>query len=224
MLLEGAEAISDLSLLQKWWGYGVRIIGPVWAGTKYCGGTFAPGSFTNEGYNLLDEMAKLGYILDISHMSEKSVLEALDYYDGDIIASHANAKSLINNVSGERHLTDEAIVSLAERGGVIGVIPYNKFLYSDWAPTMDRQCVTIEMVADHIDHICQITGSDIHVGIGTDFDGGFGYPEVPIEINTISDLQKIAQVLDKRGFTNDSIRNIMGYNWVNRLIRSFPED
>ena len=222
MLLEGAEAVDDIEELNKWWDSGVRIIGPVWAGTKYCGGTKRPGAFTQEGFRLLDEMSSWGYILDVSHMSERSMLEAIDYYDGNIIASHANAKNMIKNVTGERHLTDEAIKKLSKRGGVIGVIPFNKFLDEDWHRDLDREFVKLDLLIEHIDHICQITGSDAHVGIGTDFDGGFGYPEVPYELNSIADIQLIAHYLEKKGFNDDNIKNIMGYNWIRKMKVSLP--
>lgn len=88
------------------------------------GGTFEQGDFTNEGYALLEIMAELGYTLDISHMNEVSALQALDRYEGPVIASHANARSLIKNIEGERQLTDRTIRRLIERGGVMGVVPF----------------------------------------------------------------------------------------------------
>jgi len=223
MTMEGAEGIGSLDELHKWWELGVRIIGPVWAGGRFCGGTRQNGSFTSEGYKLLEMMAELGFVLDMSHMSEVSVLQAVDRYEGEMIASHANAKALLKNVPHQRHLTDTAIKRIAERSGVIGVIPYNNFLKSDWSPADNRKDITLEHLVDHIDHICQLTGSIEHAGIGSDFEGGFGFPDVPYEIDTISDLQKIALVLQKRGYCPDDIKQIMGYNWIKKMRSALPQ-
>lgn len=222
LLMEGAEGIGALEELEEWWERGLRIVGPVWAGTRFCGGTIEPGEFTREGLGLLEVMGGLGYTLDISHMNEISALQALDRYDGPIIATHANARALLKGVEGERHLTDRTIRQLVERDGIMGVLPFNRFLRPDWRNSDDRQLVTLHTLAAHIDHICQLAGDARHVGIGTDFDGGFGWPAVPYEINTIADMQKLAQVLTEYGYSQDSIQDIMGNNWRRHLERTLP--
>ena len=73
--------------------------------------------------------------LDISHMTEASALQALDRYEGPVIATHANARALIKGVQGERHLTDLTIRRLIERDGVMGVLPFNRFL----RPELDQR-------------------------------------------------------------------------------------
>ena len=87
ILMEGAEGVRSPGELEEWWSAGVRIIGPAWHGTRFCGGTGEPGPLTRQGFALLDGMAQLGFILDISHMDEKAALQALDSYPGRIIAS-----------------------------------------------------------------------------------------------------------------------------------------
>lgn len=223
MLMEGAEGIRAPEEMEEWWEMGVRMAGPVWAGTRFCGGSYEPGEFTSEGYALLEVMAGLGYTLDISHMTETAALQALDRYEGPVIASHANARALIKGVQGERHLTDLTIRRLIERGGVMGVLPYNRFLRPDWSNSDDRQMVTLRTLAAHIDHICQLAGNALHAGLGTDFDGGFGWPAVPYEIDTIADLQKLAPVLAEYGYSDESIGNILGNNWRRHLERNLPE-
>jgi len=222
MSMEGAEGIRRPEEMEEFWNLGVRAAGPVWAGGRFCGGTIEPGVFTREGYELLEIMADLGYILDLSHMNEQSALQALDAYSGTVIASHANARALLKGLPGERHLTDITIRRLAERGGVIGVIPFNKFLLPGWSDTDDRRLVTLETVAAHIDHICQLTGSSEHVAVGTDFDGGFGWPSVPQEIDTIADLPKLETVLRRRGYSETDISAVLHGNWLGILERSLP--
>ena len=220
--MEGAEGIRHPNEMEEYWELGVRAAGPVWAGTRFCGGTFEPGSFTSEGFELLEVMADLGYILDVAHMNEHSVLQALDAYSGTVIASHANARALLKGFPGERHLSDIAIRRIAEHGGVIGVLPFNKFLLPGWSETDDRHLVTLETLAAHIDHICQLTGSAAHVALGTDFDGGFGWPAVPEEIDTIADMPRLESVLQQRGYSEKDISAVFHGNWQRILESSLP--
>jgi membrane dipeptidase len=222
MLMEGAEAIGEPEEVEEWWQAGVRIIGPVWAGTRFCGGTMEPGGFTSEGFRLLEKMSEAGFPLDISHMNEISALQALDRFEGIVIASHANARALLKNVQGERHFTDAVIRGLFERGGVEGIIPYNSFLVPGWTPTDSRQAVPLDMVAAQIDYLCQIAGDSLHAALGTDFDGGFGWPSVPDGIDTIADLQKIGPLLAQRGYNEKDIENIFGGNWRRFLEKALP--
>jgi membrane dipeptidase len=224
MSIEGAEGLRDPQELEEWWEAGVRIVGPVWAGTRYCGGSMEPGKFSKEGFELLEVMADLGYVLDISHMTEISALQAIDYYDGIIIASHANARALLREDPRDRQLTDTVIRSLIERGGTIGVLPYNRFLDSDWHPGSSRDNIKLEMLTEHIDHICQIAGDALHVGIGTDFDGGFGLSSVPAEIDNISDVQKLEPILLKKGYEPEDVAAIFGTNWHRFLKIALPEN
>jgi membrane dipeptidase len=222
MLMEGAEAIGDPGEVEEWWQAGLRIIGPVWAGTRFCGGTMEPGGFTSDGFRLLEKMSETGFPLDISHMNEISALQALDRFEGIVIASHANARALLKNPQGERHFTDAVIRSLFERGGVMGVIPFNSFLVPSWTPADGRQAVPLDMIPAQIDYLCQMAGDSLHAALGTDFDGGFGWPSVPDGIDTIGDLQKIVPLLAKRGYNEQDIENIFGGNWRRFLEKALP--
>jgi membrane dipeptidase len=222
MLMEGAEGVANPGNLEEWWERGVRLIGPVWAGGRYFGGTKEPGQMTSEGRDLLSKMAELGFILDLSHMSEESVLQALDFYPGTVIASHANCKALLKDFPTQRHFTDQAIQRLVERGGVMGVVLFNVFLSLEWKMNHRREEVTLDLVVAQIDHICQIAGDARHVAIGTDFDGGYGWPAVPLEIDTIADLQKLAPKLAQRGYNQADIAAIFGTNWQHMLEGSLP--
>lgn len=221
-LLEGAEGIQSIGHLRELQQAGLNIVGPVWSGIRFCGGTRQPGEFTAEGYELLKVMAELDMVLDVSHMNEKSILQALERYEGAVMASHANARALIAEDLHERQLSDQAIKRLFERDGIIGVIPYNRFLKSDWKTTDDRKTVMLGKLVMHIDHMCQIAGDSKHVGIGTDFDGGFGYPDIPYELDTIADLQKLIPLLADRGYNDSDIEAILGLNWRHFLENNLP--
>lgn len=223
LAMEGAEGIADPREMEEWWQAGLRMVGLVWSGGRFCGGTNESGGFTPQGYQMLETLASLGYALDLAHMNEISALQALDAYPGEIVVTHANAKALIKDVQGERHLPDLTIRRIGERGGVIGILPFNRFLLPSWKNEDDRAQVTLQHVAAHIDHICQLTGSTQHVAFGTDFDGGFGYPAIPLEMDTIADLQKIAPILTEKGYTDTQISEIFGKNWQRILQRILPE-
>jgi membrane dipeptidase len=220
--MEGAEGVRDPGELEAWWERGVRLIGPAWAGTRFCGGSREPGPMTAEGFALLEKMAELGFSLDLSHMDEKAALQALDFYPGQIIASHGNALALLKGSESNRHLTDRVIHGILERGGMIGLVPFNAFLKAGWKRGDRREEVHFDLLIGQIDYICQMAGDAQHTGIGSDFDGGFGLQSVPIDIDTIADLQKIAALLSEKGYSTEDITAILGGNWIFRLRQVLP--
>jgi membrane dipeptidase len=222
ILMECADGVRAPAELEEWWARGVRIIGPAWAGTRFCGGTGEPGPLTQEGYALLDGMASFGFVLDLSHMDQQAALQALDHYQGNLIASHANALALLPGSESNRHLPDRVIQGILERNGVIGVVPYNLFLKAGWQKGGDRAEVPLDAVAAQIDYICQLAGDAWHAGIGSDFDGGFGVESTPAGIDSIADLHRLAPLLAARGYSDDDIAAIFGLNWRRMLERSLP--
>lgn len=222
LLMEGADAIRSPQELEEWWALGLRLLGPAWAGTRYSGGTGEPGPLTNEGRELLAAMADLGFTLDLSHMDEAALLQALDSYEGNLLASHSNAKTLLPHSASNRHLSDRAINGIIKRDGVIGVVPFNAFLQDGWQLSHGREQISLLHVVTQIDYICQLAGDANHVGIGSDFDGGFGLESVPKEIDSIADLQKLAPLLAERGYTDENIAAIFGQNFIKHLAKSLP--
>jgi membrane dipeptidase len=223
MTIEGADCVRDIGELEEWWARGVRLIGPAWAGTRFAGGTREPGGLTKEGFALLEGMGVLGFCLDLSHMDEAAALQTLDVYTGQLIASHSNALRLLKGSDSNRHLTDRVIRGLVERDGVIGIVPFNGFLKAGWKRGDRRDELTLQHVAVQIDTICQIAGSANHVGIGSDFDGGFGWQSVPPGIDSIADLQKLVPLLEERGYAPSEIAAILSGNWLRKLRQFLPE-
>jgi len=221
-LMEGGDAICTLDELPEWWERGVHIIGPAWISTRFCGGTREPGPLTKDGHALLEVMADLGFTLDLSHMDWAAARQALDVYDGSIIASHANALRLVKDGDSNRFLPDDIIERLVEREGIIGIVPFNRFLIQTWKDSDSREACPLEMVAAQIDYICQKAGNSRHVGFGTDFDGGFGLQQVPAGIDTIADLHKLVPMLASQGYNQDDIDSIFGGNWIKFLKKSLP--
>jgi len=224
LLIEGLEGIRDAKELEEFWEHGVRMAGMVWAGTRLCGGAFVPDGkgFSQEGLEFMKVMSELGMSLDLAHMNDQSALEALDRYQGAVLASHVNARALIKGYSGERHFTDEVIRGLIDRDGVMGLVPFNHFLDYEWTHATGKQAITLDHLVKQVDYICQMAGNARHVAIGTDFDGGYGANAIPAEIDTIADFQKLVPVLKSRGYAEDDIASIMGNNWRRFVERTLP--
>ena len=222
-LMEGAEGIVDLDELPAWWEHGLRMIGLAWAGNRFCGGTREPGKLTAEGRDLIGAMAEVGFVLDLSHMDEPAALECLDLYPGQIIASHANAAKLVKGYNSNRLLSDEVIRKLIARDGLIGVIPINPFLNADWKTDGGKAAISLRLVAEQIDYICQIAGDVRHVGLGTDFDGGLGVEQAPSEINTIADLPRLFPFLEELGYDSEEIERIASGNFLEMIETILPE-
>jgi membrane dipeptidase len=109
---------------------------------------------------------------------------------------------------------------LIERDVVIGAVMDAWMLEPNWVrgqTTPER--VTLETVVDHIDYVCQLAGNARHAAIGTDLDGGYGTEQCPNDLDTIADLQKIPDILRRRGYSEPDIELIMHGNWKNHFQR-----
>lgn len=218
MLMEGADPIADARDLPKWWQRGVRIIGLTFGDTKYGTGmragtaTFKPGGLTAAGMDMLDKMAELGFIWDISHLTEEGVWQGFERRHPRACASHANVQALTPT---NRHLSDAVIRALAERGGVIGLTLGNSFLEPRWEDD-ESIPITLEHVRRHAQHIANLVGWSA-VGIGSDLDGGFGFEETPAEINTAADLHKVGSIAPAQ-----HREDVLGGNWLNFLRSALP--
>jgi len=141
----------------------------------------------------------------------------MDNYGGPVWASHNNCRALVDH---NRQFSDEQIKELITRKAVIGVALDAWMMAPNWIrgeSTPDNMGVTLLQMADNIDHICQLAGNAMHVGIGTDLDGGFGKEQCPADLDTIADLQKIPQLLSKRGYSSLDIENITSGNFLRFL-------
>jgi membrane dipeptidase len=215
--MEGADPIAEPEQLAEWYDAGLRLLGLTHYGPgRYAGGTATELGLTELGPPLLAEMARLGVVLDLTHCSDQSFWQALERYDGPAIASHNNCRALVPH---QRQFDDDQLRAIAARDGVIGAALDAWMLKPGWsigAPS--NPTVTLSDVADQIDYICQLTGSSRHAAIGSDLDGGFGREQSPQDLDTITDLQKLAGLLAARGYGPDDIAAIMHGNWL-RLLR-----
>src|SRR5439155_24176151 len=196
---------------------GLRIIGPAHYGVSpYAHGTATEGGLFPPGKPLLKEMERVGMILDVTHLADQSFDEALDNYGGPGLASHHNCRALVPD---QRQLTDDQIKRLVARGGVIGTALDDWMLYPGWVRgESNPELVKLEAMVDHIDRVCQLAGNARHAAIGTDLDGGFGTEQTPCDLDTIVDLQRIPDMLRRRGYKPEDVEGIMFGNWV-RFVR-----
>ena len=213
--LEGADSILSFDHLQQAYADGLRAIGPAHYGPGvYAHGTDSTGGIGQKGKELLKEMEQLNIVLDTTHLCDESFWEALDHYNGPVCASHNNCRALVPH---HRQFSDEQLRVLIERNAVIGVVMDAWMLVSNWqrgTSTPQSMNVSLELIADQIDHICQLAGNSLHVGIGSDLDGAFGNEQCPMDIDTIADLQKMAAILANRGYSFEDVGNVCSGNWV----------
>ncbi|RWY50099.1 dipeptidase [Mucilaginibacter gilvus] len=218
--LEGADSFVDVSYLERAYNNGLRAVGPAHYGPgRYANGTDATGKMGANGLELLKEMERLNVILDATHLCDDAFWQALDNFNGHIWASHNNCRELVNH---NRQYSDEMIKTLIDRGAVIGAALDAWMMVPGWVrgqSTPKGMSCNMEVMADHIDHICQLAGNTLHVGMGTDLDGAFGKEQCPYDLETIADLQNVPALLKKRGYTDDDIDNMMHGNWL-RFLRS----
>lgn len=215
--MESADPILQPSDLEQWYAAGLRFLGPAHYGQgRYVGGTGVESGFTSMGFELLDEMQRVGVTLDATHLSDKAFWEAIEHYDGLMIASHNNCRALVPH---QRQFSDKQLAKIIERGGVVGVAFDAWMLKTGWVQGVStNEDVTLSTIVDHIDHICQLTGNTNHVGIGSDLDGGFGREQSPVDLDTITDLQKLPALLSEHGYSQVDIEAIMHGNWL-RVLR-----
>lgn len=211
--MEGADPVLSPEQVQEWWDAGLRIIGPAHYGpSPYACGHNMEGGLFPPGPALLREMERVGMILDVTHLSDQCFFEALDLYGGPVLASHHNCRALVPD---PRQLTDEQIKRLLSRGAVIGTALDAWMLYPGWIRGVTQpDVVGLEAMIDHIDHVCQRAGNARHAAIGTDLDGGFGREQTPRDLDTIADLQRVPEMLRRRGYAEEAIRGIMSENWL----------
>lgn len=221
--LEGADSLVAPDYLYQAHAYGLRALGLSHFGPgRYADGTKTAGRIHPEGLELMKIMGELGMILDVTHLTEEGFDQAMDYYEGPVWASHHNVRKIVPN---QRQLGDEQIKQLIERDAVIGGMLdcwAMDIRFIDTVSDPWQLDIRLEMLIDHWDHICQIAGNSLHIGIGSDLDGIFGTEQSPWDMDSIADLQKFEYLLSKRGYSEEDIDNIFHGNWLRFLRKALP--
>lgn len=198
--LEGADSLIDLSYLEYAYEQGLRAVGPAHYGPgRYANGTDSNGRLNAKGIALLREMERLNVILDATHLNDDAFWDAMDRFNGPIWASHNNCRALVDH---NRQFSDDMIKILISKKAVIGVALDAWMMVPRWVRGVSdpktMNC-SLEVMANHIDHICQLAGNTNHVGVGSDLDGAFGKEQCPYDLKTIADMQLVFDILSQRG-------------------------
>mgnify|MGYP000300612364 CR=1 FL=1 len=209
LAVENSDALEgSLNVLRMLFKLGVRSIGlthnPRSLAADGVGEARTGGGLTNFGVQLIEEMNRLGVLVDLAHISERGFWDALEVSKEPVIVSHGNCKALCEH---RRNLDDDQIEGLADKEGVIGVTFVPSFVHPK-TPSLQR-------LLDHIDHIVRVAGVD-HVGIGSDFDGGGTL------LKDATELPKITEGLLKRGYSRDDVEKILGGNFIRVLSKVLP--
>jgi len=203
LCLEGGQLIGDnIDNINKFYARGMRYLTLAWNyGTEWCGGTKDDDSkgLLPFGKQAIDRLNELGVMIDVSHVNKKSLQEVLEYSDATVVATHSGAYSVNNH---KRNLSDEHIMEIARRGGVIGSVFYPSFLNN-------TDHATIADVIRHINHIRNLTGSVDCMALGSDYDG---IDFTPQGLENVSTFPNLTKALYEEGYTAEEINKILGAN------------
>jgi membrane dipeptidase len=204
--IEGGEALEgDLGVLRMLYRLGVRLLTLTWNQRNQIadgiGESRTKSGLTEFGLKVIDEMNKLGMLIDVSHLSEASFWDVVKRSKSPVVASHSNCYALCPHL---RNLKDGQIKALAEKGGIIGVT-----FVSDFLINKNRES-TIKDVVEHIDYLVKKVGFD-YVGLGSDFDGT---RILPVGLEGVDKIPNITEEMLNRGYKKKEIRKILGENWL----------
>jgi len=204
--IENGSAIQgNLDNIKYFYEQGVRLMGITWNQDNDLGcgvATKNDTGLTSLGIEYIKELNKLHIMIDISHASPKTISDVLDISTQPVIASHSCVMSICGH---RRNLTDEQIINIAQKGGVIGITLYKPFLNKDGK-------VDSSDVFKHIDYIVNLVGKS-HVGIGSDFQI-YEPDEMPNNVKNLDDFKNIINEMKKNGYNNELIANVCGYNFI----------
>ncbi len=202
---------KDISQVERFYRYGVRAVTICHNyNNDICDASMDSvsehGGLSPFGYKVVEEMNRLGIIIDVSHASSQTLADVLETSKLPVVASHSGVYSIKNH---KRNLKDDEIRAIAARGGLIQVATGRFFLSNK-----PKSEVTVKDIADHIDYVRSLVGIK-HVGIGTDFDGGGGV----VGMETAAKMKNLTIELLKRGYSKRELRFFWGENLL-RILRA----
>ena len=214
-LEEGAVVNDDLAILRNYYRLGVRMITLTW---NYPNGIGYPNMLEGEGFDRLknintekgltefgikyiQEVERLGIIIDVSHLGDAGFYDVLKYTTKPFVASHSNSRSVCDVA---RNMSDDMIKKLASRGGIMGINFCGDFLKQ--SDTGDERSCVADMVK-HILYIRDLVGID-YIGLGTDFDG----ISQNLEIKDASMMPLLHEALLKAGLSEEEVAKVFYRN------------
>ena len=213
----GSPIHKSLPLLRQFYRMGVRYMTLTHNGDNEIADSAAQGTrwhgLSPFGREVVDEMNRLGMIVDVAHVSDETFYDVIKCSKAPIVSTHSCCRALASH---RRNMTDDMIRTLADHGGVIQINFYPVFLsdlYASFYEVKGEKASPrpgVSDVVNHIDHAVKVGGIE-HVGIGTDFDG---IEVTPKGLEDISKLPKVFDQLKRRGYSEDQIELIAGKNFL----------
>ncbi len=216
-LEEGGICKGDLAALRDFYRLGARMMTITWNFPNELG--FPNGKdesvmppkvipdtvhgLTETGISFVQEMERIGMIIDISHLNDAGIWDVFHYTKKPLVASHSNARALAGH---PRNLTDEMLCTLADRGGVAGINYFDAFV-RDRVPGQTQFMTTCKDLVAHMKHMKQVGGIGC-IGLGSDFDGF----DTPVEMKDCSGMQLLADEMSREGFTTGEIEAVFSEN------------
>ena len=207
--IENGYAIGrDISLIQEYRDRGARYMTLVHNGHNDIGDSAQPQQRLNDaqeehgglsafGEEVVAELNRVGILVDVSHVSKNTMMDATSLSRAPVIASHSSVQALRDH---PRNMDDEQLMALQENGGVIQIVGFNSYL-------VDEGAATVSDLVDHVDYAVNLIGIE-HVGISSDFDGGGGIEGW----NAADETFNITLELARRGYSEADIAKLWGGN------------
>lgn len=189
--IEGAELLTDEAALQRAYDAGVRMVTLAWNyDSPYACGAAADNAkgLSDKGFALLDALIQRKMILDVSHLSEAGFWDVCAHTEVPFAASHSNSRAVCNHL---RNLTDAQFSEIVHRGGIVGLNLFTDFIGGH----------TISDVLLHIEHFCALGGQNC-LAVGADWDG---CSRLPDGIHTIADIEKLAEAMLQKNYTQSTV-------------------
>lgn len=214
--IENGFAIGeDLSLLEDYRARGARYMTLVHNGHNAIGDSAQArpqfgdmetehGGLSKFGYEVVDELNRLGILVDISHVSRQTMLDATRHSSAPVIASHSSVKAVADH---PRNMDDAQLLALRDNGGVVQIVAFDSYV-------REGGDADVDMFIDHIDHAVNLIGID-HVGISSDFGGGGGITGWNNALETFN----ITLELVRRGYSEENISKL----WSGNVLRILEE-
>ncbi|KAK2914257.1 hypothetical protein QQF64_029750 [Cirrhinus molitorella] len=213
--VEGGHSIdSSLGTLRTMYHLGVRYLtlthscNTPWADNWLVDTGSEPevhGGLSEFGKQVIQEMNRIGMLIDLSHVSEKVMNQVLDISKAPVIFSHSSAYSICNH---KRNVPDDVLLKVKAKQGIVMINFYNDYVTC-------QNAANISDVADHFDHIKKVADASI-IGFGGDYDG---VPRVPVGLEDVSKYPDLVAELLRRKWTEDEIKDALGRN----LLRVFTQ-
>lgn len=221
LTMEGADPILTPETIVEFHQHGLRAIGLTHYGAnRYGGGTRCEVGLALDAIPLLKHISDLGMTVDVTHLSDVAFWQLLDNFGGRIHASHQNSRRIAN---WQRQFSDEQYKAVIARDGVIGMAFDVIMMQHGYVRGVSEAKALISTAVDNIDIVCQLAGNTRHVGIGSDLDGGYGVEQTPADLDKIRDLQRLTDLLSKRGYSDSDVTAIMHGNWIRFFSEALPE-